>query len=241
LSSVGNSASHALLRETIKRRRGEPLIATHLVSNLSDVPNPEPKSVALVLDIAKTAKHPLFRHGAELGLGTMALMLRLNQSNQATPIVQYLVKTLKEQKKKDRKIDLLRALGNTGAPQTNDVIGQYVRETDSAMRAIAVSAYRWNPTPAADAVLIRFMQIDQDPVVRQDAVNAYMFRPITKKAKTGLSIVALTDTEPALRLSAANILYRIRHRQPDLVNLFRVMATQDTDQGVRAKVLDLVD
>jgi hypothetical protein len=241
ISAVGNGEGQALVRRVLNQRRKNNEVAIQLVSTLSDVLEPDLASVELLTNIAQTTKEPLIQLSAELGLGTMALMLRFSAPERVQSVVRRLVNELKTAQDEERKIDMLRALGNAGATSAQPAIIPFLESTDPRTRSIAMAAIRWDPSKSADALLLGKLRIDVAKEVRLAAIEAYELRPMTPNAIVVHKIVALTDDVPNVRLGALNNLFRCRFRHPDVVDVVRISASDDSDEDIRKKAQELLE
>ena len=239
LAQIGNKESQAFLRWLYTRHTDDEEHRVSIISSLSDVRYPAPESVALLTKIAYSKKDSLERHAAELGLGTMALMLRGDQPERARAINDRLVKTLGTAKESERAVELLRAIGNSGGLGTFSAVQPFLEAENLPLRRQAVSALRWN-SEQAEAVLLGAMTTDPDESARKAAVEAFQVRPMTDAAKrvqeTGRGQGPGTRFAPGRPQQSTSDAIS----PPDIVPFVRARAATDPDPETREKIEELL-
>jgi hypothetical protein len=241
LAQIGNPEAQSFLRWLFKKYPKDPEVRVLMLSSLSDVRGPTPESVALLRHEAVTSKHNLEKHSAELGLGTMALMLRTDHPARSAEIDRWLIEQLQTAKDDERKEDMLRAVGNSGGAETLAALQPYLDTANKKLRRLAVSALRWNRTAQAGSILLGALATDPEESVRAAAVSAFQIRPMTVAAKPVHEKTATGDSSAALRLASLGNLLRMRYRHPDVLDFIRARALKDPDEETRGKIQELLE
>ena len=126
----------------------------------------------------------------------------------------------------------LEAIGNSGDPRAFPLLQDAAAHPDAAIRAAAVSALRFVPTGAADALITAALLGDEATGVRLQAAAALTFRPMPP-AMPAIGAALSGDPAPTVRAEVVGLLGRRFNEAPGAGELLAQAAESDPDPDVR--------
>lgn len=124
------------------------------------------------------------------------------------------------------------ALGNTGDPRIVPAVRATLESPVEDLRAFAVRALRFVPTPEADQIIAATLLGDPAGAVRLGAVEATARRPLASHV-TPLHRALHTDQEPAVRMAAVQLVGAHLQEVPALTTALVWNAESDPDPQIR--------
>src|SRR6266540_426095 len=167
-------------------------------------------------------------------LGATARNLRDSSPERSARIVGRIIKKLKSAASENEKVQLLSALGNTGAARALPVINRFARESSPRLRAAALSALRLVNDHQADVLLAWALTSDPDAAVRLDAAFTLGFREMNAATYKAQRRVFLSDRSVNVRLEVLQNLWRAHEAFPDVRQIVKRAATGDAAEEIRA-------
>jgi hypothetical protein len=183
-------------------------------------------------DIASTAR---------LALGVMARKLADRSPDRAAKIVSRIIKNFEGASAEKTAREMLLVLGNTGSTLALPTVARFVAHRDSSLRAAAVSALRWIDASRADALLIKALSSDSDAAVRLEAAVALGFRPVNVAGFNAQKRVFARDTEVKVRSEILRNLWKVRADYPEVRQLVKQSAAQDTAKEIRELASSIIN
>ncbi|SEL32536.1 HEAT repeat [Stigmatella aurantiaca] len=148
------------------------------VAALGMASTPNAEGVATLRTLSHGAD-PELASTATLGLGNAAMKLGPGQARDAETLVHELSSAYHATGQPEQQSLMLRALGNTRNPSALPTLQSALASPSPAVRSAAVEALRGMPAPGADQLLSSILLQDATAEVRQSAVFASSFRPLT--------------------------------------------------------------
>jgi hypothetical protein len=191
--------------------------------------DPEAATVALFRSLLD-ASEPKLRQAARFGYGALASKLAKHGGAGAEPIVSDLLARLEAASGEER-IELLRALGNTGSAAMEPKLRSLAGSADPVLRREAVGALRFVESETVDRLLEGAMR-DALPNTRIAAIEATRVRRFGPLS-AALVAAAQHDAEAGVRRAALDVLGVHLAEHPNLRALFQEVAAKDSDPSVR--------
>jgi Lipoprotein amino terminal region len=170
---------------------------------------------------------------ALFGLGTIARRLRdrgLTERSEA--IVSGLEQDLKQAATPPERVEVLRAIANSGAASAFNEIKPYLQATEVPVQAAAVDALRLMARPEVDGI-IAAMLAHSDTTLQGAALNALSVREPSVVLVAALTEVAKSATNPALRIRAVRVMGRWLPQRPELRSNLEALAQSDSLDQIR--------
>jgi hypothetical protein len=169
LAGVGSDAAVAALA---RLAHGDEGVAVDALTSLAMLSDPSAAALRIPLDLLDDGR-PAVREAARLMAGALARLGRRAHGPESRRLDEELLRRCRSARGGER-VELLSALGNSGAPASADLVEEILREGAPREREAAVRALRL--VDGADAMVARAMR-DGDARVRAAAVFAAGFRP----------------------------------------------------------------
>jgi len=234
LGASGHAEAQAALASAIEDHAQDwPALAT-LIPALGATRLPTPRTEEVLLNLAFGSPDFNIASTAQLALGTAARNLRDSSPERSARIVGRIIKKLKSAASENEKVQLLSALGNTGAARALPVINRFARESSPRLRAAALSALRLVNDHQADVLLARALTSDPDAAVRLDAAFTLGFREMNAATYKAQRRVFLSDRSVNVRLEVLQNLWRAHEAFPDVRQIVKRAATGDAAEEIRA-------
>lgn len=230
LGSAGTPETQALLVKLISELNlGREQTRSSLI-NLSMSENPTDETIHALKERTDDPSHGM---QATFGLGSAAFHLRNTRPQEATALVQDLVKRLESTSDETQKATLLKALGNTGNNLSLPSCEEYIKAASLHLRSAAADCARLIDGPRADMILATAVR-DQENTVAKTAINAALQRTYSSLLAEPLTEIVLSDRAKHLRITATQVLVGWMKDQPSLIATVRQVANNDPDDELRA-------
>ncbi len=175
---------------------------------------------------------------ATLALGNVAELMRGSSPQRADDIVGQLLTRLKAAQDESSQLQLLSALGNSGAVRLVQELAPWMRGGSDAVRASAYRALRLVGSEAAVAVMAEGALADADPQVRARVMAGLTARPLPATYQVALRSLE-QDPEAIVRIEALGVLGMLPLAQTELT--LKRVAQSDPDKDVRASAAGLLN
>ncbi len=174
---------------------------------------------------------------ATLALGNVADLMRTSSPERADDIVSQLIERLREASDERTQVQLLGALGNSGAARLVEDLAPWLSSPSAVVRASAYRALRLVGSEAALSAMARGALGDEDPQVRAQVIAALAARPMPGTLQIALRSLE-AEQEAAVRLEALSVLGMLPLAETALA--LQHAAKNDPDPEVRASALGLL-
>ena len=135
-------------------------------------------------------------------------------------------------------VSWLEALGNTRSPDVFEAASRHLGSKDANARLSAVRALRHLESTDATQTLVGQAGIDEDPVVRREAISLLASRP-HDGVVPAVSELLRDEPEVSVRRAALGALVN-RQMDDELLELLSSVASSDPDTSLRAYALKLL-
>ena len=234
LGAAGHAEAQAALASAIEdHARDWPTLAT-LIPELGGVRSPTPRAEEVLLNLAFGSPDFNIASTAQLALGTAARNLSDSSPERFARITRRIIQRIESVPSENEKVQLLSALGNTGAARAIPVINKFARESSPGLRAAALSALRLVNDYQADVLLARALTSDPDAAVRLDAAFTLGFREMNVATYKAQRRAFLNDRSVNVRLEVLQNLWRAHEAFPDVRQIVKRAATGDAAGEIRA-------
>jgi len=234
LGAAGHAEAQAALASAIEdHARDWPTLAS-LIPELGGVRSPTPRAEEVLLNLAFGSPDFNIASTAQLALGTAARNLNDSSRERSARIVGRIIKKLESVSSENEKVQLLSALGNTGAARALPVINKFARESSPRLRAAALSALRLVNDCKADVLLARALTSDSEAAVRLDAAFTLGFREMNVATYKAQRRVFLNDRSVNVRLEVLQNLWRAHEAFSEVRQIVKRAATGDAAGEIRA-------
>lgn len=241
LSAVGHTQAQQALVAVIRARPTDWRILSTLIPALGSVGAPTKESEAVLRGLAFNSANTDIASTARLALGVMARKLADRSPDRAAKIVSRIIKNFEGASAEKTAREMLLVLGNTGSTLALPTVARFVAHRDSSLRAAAVSALRWIDASRADALLIKALSSDSDAAVRLEAAVALGFRPVNVAGFNAQKRVFARDTEVKVRSEILRNLWKVRADYPEVRQLVKQSAAQDTAKEIRELASSIIN
>ena len=168
------------------------------------------------------------RSTALLSLGNAAHRL----GSDGASIVEGLLRGCSSEESHAKVLVCLQALGNSGDARIVPAPTLWLEGPDADVRAAALWALRFVPTPEAGAILTDALAGDAEATVRAEAVSAMAFRSLPALLPA-LGQALRVDPDAVVRKATAALLAKKRRGVPGCDNLLRWSAENDANDAVQ--------
>ncbi len=177
----------------------------------------------------------LNQHGL-LGLGSFVRRLgEQGEQKRADSIMPLILAELQKSESRTERVLALRAIANSGHVSAFDAVEPLVNDKDRTIQGAAVEAMRLMHHPEVDAIIVKKLSLDEDPFVRQAALNAAKTRIPNENLIRAVGEVALKASDTASRKKAVRLLSEWRDRSPNIIGPFiESAAKQEQNPLVRS-------
>jgi hypothetical protein len=238
LGAAGHAEAQAALASAIEEHARDWSTLATLIPELGGVRSPTPRAEEVLLKLAFGSPDFKIASTAQLAFGTAARNLGDSSPERSARITGRITKKLEsaesENESENEKMQLLSALGNTGAARTLPVIKKFARESSPGLRAAALSALRLVNDNQADVLLARALTSDPDAAVRLDAAFTLGFREMNVATYRTQRRVFLNNRSVNVRLEVLQNLWRAHEAFPDVRQIIKRAATGDAAEEIRA-------
>ncbi len=131
------------------------------------------------------------------------------------------------------KIDVLRAIANSGDPELLDALLPLATAREAEIRGAALEAMRLMDTTRVDDILVERIANEQDPEVLRAAVNAAKPRSPTAALAETVALLAQQEDNAYVRKDAIAVLKRWLPDHPELRSALQQIADNDPARGLR--------
>jgi hypothetical protein len=168
---------------------------------------------------------PLQQH-ALLGVGTLARRLRDDGDGAlAARVANRLVDSLKRASTPALKVNVLRAIANSGHASAFDAVKPAVSDKSAKVRSAAVDAIRLMDHPEVDGVIASSLLEDEERAVQASAVEAIRLREPSDRLASALSESLRSGVKLAVKLKVIAVMGQWKGERPELQReLERVVA-----------------
>ena len=219
--------------------RASSSVGPGLAAGLGLLERPIP-AVQVALQRAAAGSTSLTARAAELGLGTIAWTVSMQDPARGHALASAIAQRLHAAHSSDLvQLELL-ALGNTRDPAELSAIAAYAGDRDDNARAGTAVALRHQSSSTADETLVTLLH-DRASIVRIGAADAFQSRNPGPAAYLALQGVAHNDRNESVRSDAVLSLWKARADHPDAVAFVRDVAANDPDSGVRKSAQSAID
>ena len=108
------------------------------------------------------------------------------------------------------------------------------------MRAVSAAGLRWIESPKADKLLAKTLISDPDSYVRKEAAYAMSFRKLVSETFKAQKRALLEDKSMLVRLSVLNNFAKDYKEFPEILDLIRKAAEDDSSEEVRNAAKDIL-
>jgi len=232
LSSAGTSEAQVALVSAMNDPKLNASVRNEAAYGLTRTPRATPASVTALEQHLKS-DDPL-RLFALYGSGTIARRLsEAGEAERAEAIVQSLLRLLEQAKSPQDRVDVLRALANSGSSSAFSAVEPLLTEQAPQVRAAAIDALRLMNHPGVDAIVAAALtRADRD--MQAAAIDAMSVRepsPVLVRALD--SAVQSSDLPDQLRIKAVKVMGYWLHKQPELRPTLARLAESDKLEQVR--------
>jgi|GEM_PF-4925968 len=204
-----------------------------LSSLLGTVSKPTPDSESLLRSLVKGHAQDEVRDTARLALGNVARSLQGQEPQRAERLVQDSIAFAQSASSPQERVVALQALGNTGAPQSLDVLARTVKEPDATLRQTGASALRFIESDEAERMLLELATRDASDRVRGEAVSALSFRTLSPQTVAELRQQVRKDPSESVRQLLVKVLADEAPRYADITLTLEEVSRNDASASVR--------
>jgi len=170
----------------------------------------------------------------------VARNLAKKEPQRAARIVDWLIEETRLSTSEERTRLLLLSLGNSGSSHAFQTIVRFVANSSPSLRSAAVSGLRWIDSSEADTLLAKILISDREISVRLEAVFALSFRPLVPKTFQAQEKAFLEDEAAIVRLSILKNLWQVQKEFPEVRQLVKQAAMNDSSEEVRKAAADIL-
>ncbi|HMJ10257.1 MAG TPA: HEAT repeat domain-containing protein, partial [Polyangiaceae bacterium] len=144
-----------------------------------------------------------------------------------------LVRSYQAARTPEQRTKYLSALGNAGSERGLESIRAALSDPLPEIRAAAVNALRFIPSPEADTLMANVLLKDVAPLVRASAIDAAIYRSASATLLEALSSAVVAEKEWNLRARIVDALAQKLRETPALRSVLQAVAKNDPSQQVR--------
>jgi HEAT repeat protein len=233
LAAIGSERAQAALVTAILAHAHDWPALAGLIPALSQAVEPAQGSEDILRDLAFNSSDPEIASTSQLALGTMARQLAVRSPDRAAAIVHVFLKRIEASDSSDATRQTLLVLGNAGSAIAFPTIAGFTTDQSTSLRAAAVTALRWIESDQADALLLKALKSDPQPIVRLDSAVALGVRKMNQIGFNIQKQAFLTDKDDKVRLAVLNNLWKAHATFPEVRGLVKRAAAKDRSKDVR--------
>ncbi|MEM6755089.1 MAG: HEAT repeat domain-containing protein, partial [Cyanobacteria bacterium P01_C01_bin.38] len=241
LSAVGNSQAQTALVNTINARSQDWDAMYVLIPSLGSINNPNDEAEDILNKLAFNSQDERIASTAQLALGTVAYNLTQTAPNRTNKIVKQFVQKLSREKSEQQIIQYLLVLGNTGSANAFDTIISYRKAPQPKIRSAAISALRLIDGKQVDNVITKILTEDADDSVRLEAATILGYREINSETFKIQKQAFTSEKSVTVRLALLKNLWEAREHFPEVVNLVKQAAQNDTSTEVKEAAASIIE
>ena len=194
--------------------------------------DPATPETVRALETHLAAGDPLRLH-ALFGLGTMARRLRdRGVTERSEAIVLVLVQALSQATTAPERVDVLRAIANSGAASAFEDVKPYLIAKEVPVQAAAVDAIRLMDRPEVDGVIASVFA-QSNSTLQAAALNAISVRAPSSALEAARVQAAKSGATPGLRMRAVQVMGRWLPKRPELRPSLHALAESDRLDQIR--------
>jgi HEAT repeat protein len=231
LSSAGTPPTQQALLSIIDNSKLTKQVRLRAAGALTRVASPTPNAVTTFTRLLHVAD---FDAIACYGLGTLSRRMRENGDFAAADAVSdTLVKELRETKKEDWTVTVLRGVANSGNGKAFASVEPFLTDRSARIREAAVSSLRLMMEPKVETVLQSILANETDDSVRVAALDACGMRPMTPGLLQITSTAVLSSKSTRVRQKAIQVLATWTPRNAEAKSALKSMSVLETNPIVR--------
>ena len=230
LAGAGTKESQKALSDIISSKEASPPLRNLATNSLAFQENPTEEAID-TLNKEMRSNDPERRSAAALAAGTQARTLASLDGATKGSQVDSIMRLYKQATTIDERVELLRALGNSGDVSILSVLRDAIHDDEGVIRNAATAALRFLPAGEADTLLAERLTSDPVSEVRKTAVLSCSFRSLTPLAEA-LVTVMQKDTEANVRFAVVTMAAKHKISRAE-ANTLVEMGLSDQDEKVR--------
>lgn len=233
LSTIGHTQAQAALVKAIKAHSRDVNTLFGLINSLATVSKPTKQAKEALEKLAFKSEDLEIRAMAQLALGAQARRIATISPERVAKIVDRFIGELKHSSSPNMTKQLLLALGNAGSARALPEISQLTTSPSPDLRATALHALRFIDSAQAETILIKALSSDEDSSVRLAAANALGYKEMTDASLKAHKQIFLKDSNVTVRLKVLENLWKAHKAFPEIRNLVKKAASEDSSEEVR--------